>query len=263
MAVIFALLGLLLGALINLLADILPRARRPEVPRCRACGAPRPPRTWLSIVALVLGEMRCSYCGASQGVRRLVAELVATIGAVLLSLRYAEAWPLTTGILAGFVFLLITVIDLEHRLILHMVSIPSAIALGVLRSLDPGQGPAKTLAGGAAGFLILLAMYGLGIVFSRVLSSARGRPLDDVAFGFGDVMLGGVLGLTLGWPGVIVAIVLGILAAGAFSFGMILFRLYRRTYTAFLAIPYGPFLILGAAFVLYAGRETLRGLFSG
>jgi leader peptidase (prepilin peptidase)/N-methyltransferase len=184
-------------------------------------------------------------------------------GAGALYVRDPAPWPLVTGIVAGFIFLLIGVIDLEHRLILHRVILPSAVLLGMLRSFDPGQGPAKTLAGGAAGFAILLAMYLLGLAFSRVISATRGRPIDEVAFGFGDVTLGGVLGLALGWPGIVVGIVLGIFAAGVFSLLLLLFHLARGKYAAFLAIPYGPFLLLGAAFVLYGGGEALRKLASG
>ena len=73
----------------------------------------------------------------------------------------------------------------------------------------------------------------------------------------------GVLGLALGWPGIVVGTFLGIFAAGLFSLGLLLVHLARRRYAAFLAIPYGPFLVLGAAFVLYGGKETLQALFAG
>jgi prepilin signal peptidase PulO-like enzyme (type II secretory pathway) len=181
-------------------------------------------------------------------------------GAALWSQSRPDAWSLVTGLVVGFIFLLIGVVDFEHRLILHIVSVPSAVVVGVLRSVDPGQGPLKTLTGGAAGFAILLVMYLLGLVFSRAVAARRGRPIDEVAFGFGDVMLGGVLGLALGWPGIVVGVFLGILAAGVFSLGLLLARVARGRYSPFLAIPYGPFLLLGGAFVFYGGRQPLQAL---
>jgi prepilin signal peptidase PulO-like enzyme (type II secretory pathway) len=258
-----ALIGLGLGVVINLLADSLPIRRRVTGPGCQSCGGPRPFSAWSALVGTVAGGNRCRYCGTGRGVRSVAIEVGAILGATALYLRDPAAWPLATGVVAGFIFLLIGIIDLEHRLILHMVSLPSALILGVMRSLDPGQGLAKTLAGGAAGFGILLAMYLLGIVFSRVAAARRARPLDEVAFGFGDVMLGGVLGLALGWPGVIVGIVLGVFAAGLFSLGLLVFHLARRTYESHLAIPYGPFLLLGAGFVLYGGRAAFQALAAG
>ena len=119
------------------------------------------------------------------------------------------------------------------------------------------------MTGGLAGVLLLSVMYLAGLGFSRLLAWRRGRPIEEVAFGFGDVVLGGVLGLTVGWPGILVAVVLGIFAAGIFSLGLVLVQLLRRRYAAFLAIPYGPFLVLGAAIVLYGGREAFRALASG
>ena len=193
----------------------------------------------------------------------MFVEILGTVGSVGLYLHSPSAWPFWTGILAGFVFLLLGTIDLEHRLILHIVSLPAAVALGVVRSLDPAQGAFKTLTGGLAGLAILFGMYLFGQGFSRLIAILRGRPIDEVAFGFGDVVLGGVLGLAVGWPGILVAVAVGIFAAGVFSLALVLVQLWRRRYAAFLAIPYGPFLLLGAAIVLYGGREAFRALASG
>ncbi|HSB89065.1 MAG TPA: A24 family peptidase [Anaerolineales bacterium] len=263
MTVASFLLGFALGVVVNLLADSLPRHRRPRWPRCPACTAPRPALHLSGILALSLAGGRCPHCGARRGARAPLVEAVAAIGAATLSAAASSGWSYWTGMLAGFIFLLITVIDVEHKLILHIVSLPSAVALGLLRSLDPSQGLVKTLSGGLAGVGLLGAMYLLGLVFSRLAAMRRGMAIEEVAFGFGDVMLGGVLGLAVGWPGILVAVVLGIFAAGVFSLALILVQLVRRRYAAFLAIPYGPFLVLGAAVVLYGGREAFRALVSG
>jgi len=257
------LLGFALGVIVNLLADSLPRYRRPRWPRCPGCIAPRPALHLSGILALAIAGGRCPHCGARRGARAPLVEAVAAVGAAAISAAAPSGWSYWTGILAGFIFLLITVIDVEHRLILHVVSLPSAVALGLVRSLDPSQGLVKTLGGGLAGIAVLGAMYLLGLVFSRLAAMGRGRAIEEIAFGFGDVMLGGVLGLAVGWPGILVAVVLGIFAAGVFSLGLILVQLFRRRYAAFLAIPYGPFLVLGAAVVLYGGREAFRALASG
>ncbi len=263
MVLAFILLGFVLGVLVNLLADSLPLRRRPDRPRCPACTAPRPLLQWSGVLGYLSEGGGCPHCGARRGARAPLVEIASAAGAGALWVFAPSAWALWTGVLAGFVFLLVSVIDLEHRLILHVVSLPAALALGLLRSLDPAQGPAKTVVGGLAGLALLSVMFLFGLGFSRLLAARRGRPLEDVAFGFGDVVLGGVLGLTVGWPGILVAVALGIFAAGIFSLGLVLVQLLRRRYAAFLAIPYGPFLVLGAAVVLYGGREAFRALASG
>jgi len=143
------------------------------------------------------------------------------------------------GVLWGVYFGLVAVIDIEHRLILHPVSI-----LGALMAFVHGlylHGIQSTLLGGGFGFLVMLAFYYLGILFIRGLNRVREGETDEVALGFGDVNLAGVMGLLLGWPvigGVISALYLGL-------------RVITRQYTSFEALPYGPFLVLSAIYLLY------------
>ena len=123
------------------------------------------------------------------------------------------------------------------------------------------MGAAKSLQGGLAGAVAFFLLYLLGLLFARAVGRARGRALDEVAFGFGDVTLAGLIGLAVGWPGVVIALFFGVLAAGLFSLAYLLWMLLRGRYAAFLPIPYGPFLIAGALFILWGGRSTLERLF--
>jgi len=245
---------------VNLLADSLPFRRWPARPRCRACGAPRRPSAWSGIFERVRGDSRCRFCGAPRGRRPWLVEALAAGFAVWLVLRWPEPFVYLPGLLVGLVFLLLAVIDVEHRLILRVVVLPAGLVLGGISALQPMRGPTKTMLGGLAGFGIVWAMYLLGVAFSRWVGRRRGAPLDEVAFGFGDVMLGGLIGLVVGWPGVIIAIVTGVLLAGVFSIGYLLVMWIRRRYHAFMAIPYGPFLLLGASLVYFGGRTALEAL---
>ncbi len=190
----------------------------------------------------------------------MLVEAFSAGAAVWLVGRTSDPGALLAGAVVGFVFLLITVIDIEHRLILRVVALPGAAVVGLLGMLDPARGPVKTLAGGAVGFLLLWGMYLLGLAFSHWRSGKRGEASDEVAFGFGDVMLGGLIGLVVGWPGILLAVVFGILLAGAASLVYLVGMLALRRYTPLAAIPYGPFLILGASIVYYGGRSALETL---
>jgi leader peptidase (prepilin peptidase)/N-methyltransferase len=151
------------------------------------------------------------------------------------------------------IFVLVLVIDLEHKLILNVVIYPAWV-LAFLGSLFHPQPHYYRLAllGGAVGFGILYLVYLLGALFVRVMSKIRGKQIHAVAFGFGDVRLGGFIGLVLGFPDVLRAILYAILLGGL---GGILYwfvsAVILRRYSLFTAIPYGPFLILGAMFVLF------------
>jgi len=161
--------------------------------------------------------------------------------------------PFWLNLLVWVYFGLVIVIDLEHRLILHVTSWAGA-ALGLVVGIWLHGVPA-TLLGGAAGYGLMLGMYGLGNVFVRFMSRRRklgenDAPIED-ALGYGDVNLAGVMGLMLGWPGVLAGLVVAILLGGVVSLLYLLTALLFRRYQAFAAIPYGPFLAGAVLYLLY------------
>ncbi len=260
MPLLVLLAGWATGIGLNLLADSLPFRRRPARMNCPGCGARR---SWLAhsgMLAALTDQHTCAYCGHRAGWRPALVELACLGAAGWLMLRDPQPLALLRDGLILAIYLLIVVIDVEHRLILFVVSIPATVVIAVMQSLDPQRGPAKTLLGGVIGFLSFYLLYLLGGVFGRALGRARQQPLEEVAFGFGDVMLAGLIGVTVGWPGVLVALFLGVLAAGLFSLAYVLVMLARRRYTAFLPIPYGPFLVLGALSVYFGGRTAFERL---
>jgi len=260
MPLIVLLVGWATGIGINVLADALPFRRRPSWTSCPGCGAPRSRLEHSAVLASLTHRVSCIYCGHSAGWRPVWVELLCIAGAGWLMLRNPEPLAILRDGVILALFLLIVVIDIEHRLILFSVSIPAMVVIAILQSLDPQRGPVKTLLGGVVGFASFYLLYLLGGVFSRTIGRARRQPIDEVAFGFGDVMLAGLIGLTVGWPGVLVALFLGILAAGLFSLAYVLILLARRRYNAFLPIPYGPFLVLGALAVYFGGRTAFERL---
>jgi prepilin signal peptidase PulO-like enzyme (type II secretory pathway) len=161
-----------------------------------------------------------------------------------------------------FLFLyfgVVVVIDMEHRLILHPVSWTGAILCFSAGLLLHGWLP--TLIGGVVGFGIMYALHIFGDYFARWLARRRGETLTEVALGFGDVNLAGVLGLLLGWPGIVVGLILAIFIGGIVSLIYLLGMLIARRYRTFAAIPYGPFLITSAAILIFF-KEYLIGFFS-
>jgi len=260
MVVVFALLGWLAGIGINLLADCLPILRRVKGIHCRACGAPLKPAQISALMTVLFERRRCAYCGVERSKRSWAVEAAAMGVYILLYLFMPDTATLFSSVIILTLYGLIAVIDIEHRLILHMVSLPSIVIIALLRGFDPAVGWSKTVWGGAAGLGFMLVFYLAGELFSRWMARRRGTPLEEVAFGFGDVLLGCAVGLDVGWPGVVVALFAGIFAAGIYSLVLILVRILRGEYKAFLAIPYGPFLIFGAVWLDYGGATLLKML---
>jgi prepilin signal peptidase PulO-like enzyme (type II secretory pathway) len=126
--------------------------------------------------------------------------------------------------------------DLEHRLILDRVLVPSAAAALLLSLVTPQLGWVQALVTGLVTGLVFLAIAVLG-----------GLVFKAEAMGLGDVKFSVLMGLILGFPAILSAVLSGVILAGVIAIGLVVFRL--RTMKD--SIAYGPFLAMGALLALY------------
>lgn len=241
--------GLVIGGVINWLADYLPKDARLSVPRYPD-GAVRPVRAWLGLSAWTIGPRR-----SPGGTRLSWRHPLVEIGTAILFAYIALAYPVGFRSLFWMgdvaLLMLITVIDLEHRLILFIVVIPACL-FALLGSALTGQVSFQDyLIGGVMGFILFFLMYLGGILFSVIVANARGESLDEVAFGYGDVMLATLAGFMLGWQAFIFAMFITVFAGAA---GAILFLAARLAiggkYELFTALPYGQYIVFGTLIML-------------
>lgn len=244
-------LGLLCGGLVNFFSDGLPRERLFEKPRCPRCDNER---NWADYVLL----RTCRSCGHGRGLRSWIA-LAVSLGTSLFTWFQAPPMGYYLGMLLFGYFAVVTVIDLEHRLILGAASM-----FGGLLAMGLGwyvHGIGATLLGGLAGLVIMGGFYYLGVLFSRIRSRrlrSSGREVDaEEALGSGDVTLAVILGLLLGWPMIWFGLLLGVLLGGLFGLAIVIVELIRGHYAQralMLFMPYGPAFILSACLITYAPK---------
>lgn len=251
------LLGWAAGLFINYVSDVLPRTRRFSRPICRQCETQY---TWVDYLTL----RACRSCGTLRSLRTWIVQFLTVAAFVYFWLAPPRALGFPLGAIVLIYFGIITVIDLEHRLILHPTSIVGAI-LGLLvgtliHSRADGllTGVGRSLLGGAFGFGVMFVLYQFGTLVARLRARrmrVAGQAEDDEeALGGGDVFLAGVLGLMLGWPFILNALVLGVLLGGLISIVFLGALLLRRRYSSealMTFIPYGPYFIIGAFYVLF------------
>jgi leader peptidase (prepilin peptidase)/N-methyltransferase len=173
--------------------------------------------------------------------------------------RYGPSLQLGLVSLYSTVLILVVVTDVERRRIYNAVMLP-AIALAAIGGFfNSDFTPLRAWLGGLFGFLMVFAIYLLGGLFAWLIGRWRGRPLDEVAFGFGDVKLAVFIGLITGLPGVVFALVLGMILAAIGAGIYFLVNLALRRYTPFMTfIPYGPFLIAGGFIVMIYGPQIVN-----
>lgn len=259
--ILLLLIGFLTGLVVNLLSDFLVGRRYQDAVRaglafdeqlCPDCVQLK------SFSDYCLWPKRCSHCGHRRW-RVTISEVILMFMSFWLWYLQPEIIQYFASMLLMIFFGVVVVIDIEHRLILHPVSVAGAViglGFGIWQ-----HGLISTLLGGLAGYGLMWGLFLLGALFSRLVARMRGENLDEVALGFGDVNLSGVLGLLLGWPGIIGGLILAILLGGMFSLFYMLSLLILKRYQAFTAIPYGPFLIASAMILLYFRDVLLTPMF--
>ncbi|HLO29017.1 MAG TPA: A24 family peptidase [Anaerolineales bacterium] len=249
------LLGWFAGLFINYASDVLPVTRRFSRPACPQC---QTPFSWADYLTL----RACRNCGKSRSLRTWLVQIL-TVGAfVYLWLFPSKALGIPLGMVVLIYFGIITVIDLEHRLILHPTSLAGAV-LGLIvgtyihsRINSNGIliGLGKSLLGGLAGFGVMFLLYQLGALVARYRARRLRTDDGEEALGGGDVYLAGVLGLMLGWDFIGFALAWGVIFGGIISILFIIVLLVRRRYSnaaLMTFIPYGPCFIVGASLLLF------------
>lgn len=236
------ILGFLIGLIVNYLSDVLPANRRLSKPVCLNCLSVR---DWVDFITF----KTCKNCGRKVSFRAIIIPFVFMILTTFLyfsPLQRLGFWP---NLLLFTYFIIVLINDLEYRIVLFQVSITGLLICAVFGYFLHGL--VSTILGGLAGFLMMYLLYLGGGWFTKFLSKRRGEPIDQVALGFGDVAISTVIGLLLGWPAITAGLLIGIIAGGLISGLFLLGMLILRKYQPLTALPYTPFLVLGALILLF------------
>ncbi len=240
-AVTFAgVLGAIFGSFLNVVAYRLPRHESLVTPgsHCPGCGAPVKPYDNIPILSWLLLRGHCRNCAKPISPRYPLIEAltaVLCIGAVL-----AHGAPVGIALNVSLILLVLpaALIDLKHRIIPNRITALGAIvALAVGLTLDPAGEPERLIAAaGAGGFLLLAALAYPG------------------GMGMGDVKLAGMMGLFLGSavaPAILAALISGVLL------GLVIVARKGTQEGRKTAVPFGPFLALGALLGVFAGQPLV------
>jgi leader peptidase (prepilin peptidase)/N-methyltransferase len=243
------LIGWISGWIVNYLVDVLPATRFLSQPACPSC---QTKYKWSDYLLF----RNCSNCGKRRGIRTLIVQVILTVGPLVIWIYPNHTLPFPLAVFLLVYLCVVFVIDLEHRLILHPVSIFGAVlGLGIgifLRSkLSVTYGITSTLLGGSAAFGVMLVFYFVGELFVKYNSKKHGMSPDEVALGFGDVNLAGILGLMVGWKAVFLFLFIAIMVGGVVGLLIKVGMVIMKRNQAFIAIPYAPFLIASAFYFLF------------
>jgi leader peptidase (prepilin peptidase) / N-methyltransferase len=248
--VLFGWLGACFGSFMNVCVDRLPAGASLNSPpsHCDGCQKRLSALELVPVFSYIVLRGRCRRCGAKIPLRVLWVEL--GCGLFTAFLFWYKGLTLDFAFIAfySYIFIVIALIDLRHQLILNKIVYPSLIAAliiapffiktGTVHSSIASYGIVNALIGGAVGFFFLLI---------PALVTRGGM-------GFGDVKMAALIGLATGFGEVLVAVLGGVILGGLTAIFLLVFRLKKRKE----AIPFGPFLSIGAIVTLIWGTQILN-----
>lgn len=241
--VVLGVLGLLVGSFLNVCIHRLPRDESIVFPASRCPSCKRPLRWYhnLPVASWVALGGRCGWCRAPIHWRYPVVELLNAGLYVLHGWWFDWDALLIVRLIFASALVVLFVTDLDCRIL------PNEITLG---GAAAGVAAAFFLPPGLLSSLLGLAMGG-GVLWATGTLYERVRGVEGM--GMGDVKMLGMIGAVLGWPLMLLTLVLSSLAGGLFGAVLLALRADART----TALPFGTFLAAAALTSSLVGQQVL------
>lgn len=243
--ILIVALGLCWGSFLTVVIWRIDDLRSIFVDRSRCTQCKREIR-WYDLAPLISYSIlrgRCRYCKEKIPLLYPIIELIMGALTLLIFMTFGFSW----ASLVIFIIFSLLVVTLGYD-ILHMMIIDTVVWTGVVLAILW-----QFLMRGEANWVMMLipvgigALIGFGIPLILVIVS-HGKWMGE-----GDVGLGLMVGVLLGYPNVLVAYITAFIT-GAIC-GIILVGVRGRNMKD--AIPFGPFLVIGALVAFFAGDSLV------
>ena len=234
--------GLAIGSFLNVVAARIPAHISIVAPRssCPGCASEIAWYDNIPIVSYLALRGRCRQCGGSISAKYPLVELVTAllVSACILDFGVTANAAISAAFCGALV--VITVTDLERRVIPNWVVLPAAVLVLVGR-----------MAVDLSPVWAISALAGSLFLFLAALAYPGGLGMGDVKLA---LLLGAALGATLA-VGLMVGMLLALIPS-------VVLLARHGSAARKMAIPLGPFLAAGGIVALFAGHAILHGYLS-
>jgi len=238
--------GSIIGSFLNVCIHRIPQEKSIVTPssHCPRCKTPIRFYDNIPIVSFIILRGRCRGCQAPISLRYPLVEFLMGFFSVILLLRYGIS-PLYLIYFAFFAALtLVSFIDLAHRIIPDVISLPGIIVGVVISLFHPQLAITNSLIG---------ALLGGGSLY--VVASAYHLVTKREGMGGGDIKLLAMIGAFIGWKGVLFTILCSSFIGSVV--GVTLMLMFSQADSKY-AVPFGPFLSLGAIMYVLWGEFLIN-----
>ena len=239
----------MVGSFLNVCIHRIPEGKSIVFPpsSCPHCNAAIAFYDNIPIVSYIVLLGGCRQCKSPISLRYPFVEFLTGLFSVILWKTFGFSIEFPVYFVFAASLIVITFIDLQHQIIPDVISLPG-IAIGLFVSYFLPHGILNSaigiLAGGGSLFLIAFGYHFI-----------TGRE----GMGGGDIKLLAMIGAFLGWKGVIITIFTGSFIGAVVGSALMLAKGKDSKY----AIPFGPFLSLGAMISLFFGDALINWYIMG
>jgi len=241
--------GLCIGSFLNVCIYRLPASKSIVHPRsmCSNCGTLIAAYDNIPVLSYLWLKGRCRHCRIKISMRYPIVELLGGLFALATYFKFG----LTIEALVYYLFfaalLVVTFIDLDHRIIPNVITLPG-IPIGfaasfALPTITYKEALLGILIGGGSLFLVAW-------IYSLITKKE--------GMGGGDIKLLAMMGAIVGWQGVLFTIFLASLVGTLAGLAVIL----QSRSGMKLAVPFGPFLSIGSITYIFFGAPLIAWYFN-
>ena len=217
----------------------------------------------IPILSYFLLGGRCRNCRAPISARYPLVETIMALFSTFLMLKFGLSPSFFIYFILISSLVVVSFIDLDHRIIPDKISLPGII-LGFLASfVKPVEGQNDFLVlfvfktvRGALNMAALDSLLGIciggGLLYAVAVLFYWATKKEGM--GGGDIKLLAMIGAFLGWSSTVFIILISSLLGSIVGVAIMVAKGADSKY----AIPFGPFLSMGAVIYLFFGREIIR-----
>ncbi len=246
--VCFFILGLLLGSFYNVCILRLPLeesiVKTPS--HCPQCKKNIPWYLNIPVFSYVFLMGKCKFCKNKISIQYPLVEIASGLLFYFLFKHYGLSFQLLSYTVFCSALLIVTVIDLHHRIIPNEISLPGILV---------GFGFCFLTKDILWWESILGFILGGGVFFSIAYLYEKFAKREGL--GGGDIKLLAMIGAWLGYQSILIVIVISSLVGSVIGVGLML----TKNKNLQTAIPFGPFLALAALLYVFFGHEISLFLF--
>ena len=265
---IIFIFGLAVGSFLNVLADRLPQEETiGGRSHCDHCGHKLNWQDLVPVLSFILLRGRCQYCRKKISWQYPIVELVTGILFIILLVNFWNfgfnhwdlfgIWNLVFLVFITSCLIVIFLSDLRYFIIPDEIIIAGVIGTLIYRFLEILNFGHWNLFGiWSLGFgiwnpflIYILSALGTSLFFLLIVVATKGKGM-----GLGDAKLAFLMGLALGWPQILFALLFAFVFGALF--GLVLILSGRATMKT--RIPFGTFLAAGTFLTMIFGGLILQ-----